>query len=52
MTSKLSKKNTKYKSHKQRHFDRGCGHLCQRRAYVGEGIKQVPMFLQGIITHG
>jgi len=51
MNSKLCK-NTKYKLHKQSHFDGGCGHLSQTRAYAEGEIKQAPIFLQGIITNG
>lgn len=51
MNSKLCK-NTKYELHKQSHFDGGCGHLSQTRAYVEGEIKQPPKFLQGIITNG
>lgn len=52
MNSKLYKKHTKYKPHKQSHCDGGCGHLSQTRAYVEGGIKQAPTFLQGILTNG
>lgn len=51
MNYKLHKKHIKYKSYKQSHFDGGCGHLSQTRAYVEGGIKQASMFLQGIFTN-